>query len=163
MWGLSKLPDVRYYIKAGSSSADTKLNAFDRALMNAGCANYNLVRISSILPSEAKLVEKICYPEGSLLPTAYATLTASPNEKTGLRLSAAIAIGIPEDRSKPGVIMEYADYCDQTVARERVIDMVKTSMKDRAIHKYSIQTKSVSKIHEGFQYSCVIALVSIMM
>ena len=157
------LSDIRYYLGAGASSADMWLNAFDRALMDAGCANYNLIRVSSILPGNAKLVDSIHSPEGSLLPTAYAVITASPNENIGVRLSAAIAVGIPEDKSKAGVIMEYSDYCDESIAKDKAVSMLRVAMEDRDIQLYDIKIASASKIHEGLNYTCVLALVSIMM
>ncbi len=45
----------KYFVTKGVGESDTsQLNAFDRALMNAGIAQCNLVSVSSILPKKAK-------------------------------------------------------------------------------------------------------------
>jgi len=42
-------------IAAGTGSGPTKLAAFDAALQAAGTANYNLIRLSSIIPPGSKI------------------------------------------------------------------------------------------------------------
>lgn len=42
-------------IAAGTGTGPTKMAAFDAALNHAGVANYNLIRLSSIVPPEAKI------------------------------------------------------------------------------------------------------------
>jgi len=42
-------------IAAGTGTGPTKLAAFDVALKEAGIANYNLIRLSSIVPPESKI------------------------------------------------------------------------------------------------------------
>lgn len=47
----------KYFVTKGVGESDTsQLNAFDRALMNAGIAQCNLVSVSSILPKKAKRI-----------------------------------------------------------------------------------------------------------
>ena len=43
-------PAQRFKITSGKGAAEHGINAFDFALMNAGISDYNLVKISSILP-----------------------------------------------------------------------------------------------------------------
>jgi arginine decarboxylase len=42
-------------IASGTGAGPTKLAAFDAALMAAGTANYNLLRLSSIIPPDSKI------------------------------------------------------------------------------------------------------------
>jgi arginine decarboxylase len=42
-------------IASGVGSGPTKLSAFDAALNHAGIANYNLLRLSSVIPPNSKL------------------------------------------------------------------------------------------------------------
>ncbi len=44
------------HIASGIGSASTKLAAFDAALNHAGIANYNLVRLSSVIPPNSEIV-----------------------------------------------------------------------------------------------------------
>jgi len=43
-------------VSAGTGSGPTKLSAFDAALNAAGVANYNLIRLSSIVPPKSKII-----------------------------------------------------------------------------------------------------------
>jgi arginine decarboxylase len=47
-------------VSAGTGSGPTKLSAFDSALQSAGIANYNIIRLSSIIPAGAKIEEVDC-------------------------------------------------------------------------------------------------------
>ena len=43
-------------IAASTGESLTKLSAFDAALFNAGIANYNLLRLSSVIPPETSIL-----------------------------------------------------------------------------------------------------------
>ena len=96
---------IKYVLKHGVGRSKMYLPSFDKALIEAEVGNYNLVRLSSILPANSLEVEVIDITEGSLLPTAYATITS---DKSGDHLFSGIMIGFPEDENKVGVIMEYS-------------------------------------------------------
>ena len=42
-------------VSAGYGSGPTKLSAFDAALNDAGVANYNIIRLSSVIPPNTKI------------------------------------------------------------------------------------------------------------
>ena len=97
----------KYYMGSGKGrSKKSPLVAFDKALLDAGVGNYNLVRLSSILPARCEKTDKIDIPEGSLLPVAYATISS---DVPGDILCSGVAIGFPDDTDKVGVIMEYSE------------------------------------------------------
>lgn len=114
-----------YTLVRGASEGRTRLNAFDKALLKAGVGDTNLMRMSSILPPAAREVpvDSIQFPKGGLIPLAYATIDGNT---PGRLISAAIAVGIPEDESEPGVIMEYEDHADlktvEGIVRQMVVD-----------------------------------------
>lgn len=114
-----------YALVKGSAEGRTRLNAFDKALLKAGVGDTNLMRMSSILPPSAKQisVKEIHFPKGGLVPLAYATIDGTT---PGRMISAAIAVGIPEDPSEPGVIMEFEDHAPlanvEGIVRQMVID-----------------------------------------
>lgn len=95
----------KYKISKGVGRSENYLPSFDKALLDAGVGNYNLVRLSSIMPACAEEVQEINLKEGSLLPTAYATVTS---DKEGDILFSGIALGIPLNEEHVGVIMEYS-------------------------------------------------------
>jgi arginine decarboxylase len=117
-------PNVFCLVK-GASEGRTRLNAFDNALLNAGVGDTNLMRMSSILPPAAseRAIDDIELPKGGLIPLAYATIDSTT---PGRYISSAIAVGIPEDESEPGVIMEFEDHSRlenvESIVRQMVVD-----------------------------------------
>ena len=63
-----------YCLVSGAAEGNTRLNAFDNALLEAGVGDTNLMRMSSICPPGAKEVsrDEIDLPGGGLIPLAYA-------------------------------------------------------------------------------------------
>ena len=121
-----------YKISHGCGHGNQRITSFDSALIAAGVGNYNLVRLSSILPIDSLAVNRIGLPYGSLLPIAYAVESTNvPNR----RISAAVAIGypanIPEDEERCSVIMEYEGECSKEEAIEAVTAMVCEGFKER--------------------------------
>lgn len=47
---------MKIYLASGLGSGPTKLAAFDSALNHAGIANYNLLRLSSVIPPETEII-----------------------------------------------------------------------------------------------------------
>ncbi|WP_206017943.1 pyruvoyl-dependent arginine decarboxylase [Rhodohalobacter barkolensis] len=117
-----KTPNI-YTLVKGASEGHTRLNAFDKALLNANVGDTNLMRMSSILPPAAEQVDvsEITLPKGGLIPLAYATIDSTT---PGQLISASIAVGIPEDDREPGVIMEFEDHAPLTNVEEIVRQMV---------------------------------------
>lgn len=114
-----------YCLVKGAAEGRTRLNAFDKALLEAGVGDTNLMRMSSILPPAADpvSVNELVLPKGGLIPLAYATIDGTT---PGRMISSAIAVGIPEDDREPGVIMEFEDHASlgtvEAIVRQMVID-----------------------------------------
>ncbi|WP_249066767.1 pyruvoyl-dependent arginine decarboxylase [Halalkalibaculum roseum] len=117
-------PNV-FALVRGASEGRTRLNAFDNSLLNAGVGDTNLMRMSSILPPGAnqKNIDDLDLPKGGLIPLAYATIDSTT---PGRYISSAIAVGIPEDETEPGVIMEFEDHSKldnvENIVRQMVVD-----------------------------------------
>lgn len=148
---------MNYFLTSSVGRGTTILTSFDNALFNSGIANYNLVKISSILPARSVLARNIGLQEGAILFTAYAALTSKEEKK----IAAAVAVGIPEDETKIGVIMEYSGYCDKDLAEKKVRFMVEESMGFRGYKIKEIMSKSVEAISDGIQYITVLAALPI--
>lgn len=114
-----------YCLVKGAAEGRTRLNAFDKALLEAGVGDTNLMRMSSILPPAAEeiSVKELVLPNGGLIPLAYAAFDGTT---PGQWISAAIAVGIPEDDREPGVIMEFEDHAPlknvEEIVRQMVVD-----------------------------------------
>jgi arginine decarboxylase len=87
---------------AGHGEGNTELNAFDRALQDAGVADINFIRVTSIMPPGAHIIDLPRYPPGLLLPAVYARIASS---RAGERIAAGIGVGVSRERY--GVIMEH--------------------------------------------------------
>lgn len=147
---------MKYYkISSGSGKADQTLVAFDLALIHAGISNYNLLRVSSILPPGAKEATEIGLPEGSLLPTAYGTIVS---DIPGDRIASAVAIGFPCDESKVGVIMEYEGHCSKEQAETSVRQMTIEAMRNHGIEMKHIIVSGVDAVVENGCASCISAV-----
>jgi arginine decarboxylase len=90
------------WASAGAAEGDTELNAFDNALLAARIGNLNLIRVSSVLPQGAALLdEPMAITPGSLVPTVYSSHVSS---RPGDTIAAAVAIGVAD--AAPGMIYE---------------------------------------------------------
>lgn len=117
-------PNV-YFLVKGAAEGNTRLNAFDNALLEAGVGDTNLMRMSSICPPGAQEVSRddVVLPKGGLIPLAYAAIDSQTPQ---MWIASAIAVGIPEDPSEPGVIMEFEDHTRleyvETIVKQMVVD-----------------------------------------
>ncbi len=128
----------QFIIVAATAEGRHGLTAFDKALLEAGVGDINLVRLSSIMPHGCREAEKIAFPVGAFVPTAYGAYTS---EKQGELIAAAIGIGFAPDGS--GVIMEHAGACSAAEARRKVEEMLQEAFKNRERELVKIQVKSV--------------------
>jgi arginine decarboxylase len=121
---------TKFFLVQGSSEGFSLLNAFDGALLASGVGDTNLVRMSSILPPGCKELDPppVPMPQGALVPVAYASLYS---DVQGEMISAAVAIGIPEDGSRAGLIMEYSAKAEEKVVVDQVRKMVEKGMEMR--------------------------------
>lgn len=147
-----------YFITSGSGIADDELVSFDKALIDADISNYNLVRISSILPIGAERAESIDLIEGSPLLTAYGTMSCG---ESGTMIASAIAIGIPKDIQKVGVIMEFSGKCTKEVALDKVRNMAEQAMQNHGIALKKIISSGIDEKCSGKGVTTVISAVAI--
>ena len=145
-----------YKLTSGIGRAPYQLNAFDRSLIDAGISNYNLVKVSSILPKQTIQSDMIHLEEGSCLPTAFARIDSNiPGE----RLCSAVAVGIPQDPNHIGVIMEYAAKNQTSAEAEKIIqEMVQTAMNDHGIPYSDIKISSIeATVPDNGMYTALIS------
>lgn len=136
------LPD-KYFLVSGYAEGETLLNAFDNALLCAGIGNTNLIRLSSILPPAATLIEPFKLPAGSLVPVAYAS---EWSDEPGLEIAAAVACGVPDDPALPGVIMEHHTFSSAEHCLEICVGKVEAAFRHRGWTLEDIKTASASHI-----------------
>jgi arginine decarboxylase len=88
-----------------------KLASFELALRDAGIAEYNLVRVSSIFPPECKLIgRKEALAKLSPGQVLYAVIAESATNDPKRLIAASIGVAIPRDRSRYGYLSEHHSY-----------------------------------------------------
>ena len=143
----------KFTLVAGHSEGKSNLNAFDGALMDAGVANVNLLRLSSILPPGSNYQEKLIIPPGSLVPTAYGFITSA---NAGERISAAVGVGL--NGNSFGVIMEHARTGSANEAEATVRSMVEEAFRMRGLQLSDVMVASTEHVveHLGCAFAAVV-------
>ncbi|HQA50250.1 MAG: pyruvoyl-dependent arginine decarboxylase [Syntrophomonadaceae bacterium] len=142
----------KYFVTAAASEGETRLTAFDGALLKARVGNTNLLRVSSILPPGCEYDPDLIIPPGSLLPVAYGSITSA---EPGEVISAAVAVGIQAEGF--GVIMEYSGRCSKAIAEAEVTRMVEEAFRIRGLELVEVKTASVE--HTVEKIGCAFAAV----
>lgn len=139
-------------VVAGSGEGRTELTAFDRALMDAGIANLNFLKVTSILPQGVRVVPVPPFTPGMLTPAVYARITS---HTPGERIAAAVGLGFARDSY--GVIMEYQHTGTADNAEAIVRNMVEEALEIRGLAPEQIMV--ASREHVVQRTGCVIAAV----
>lgn len=147
----------KFYICSSVGAGTSILNSFDNALFNSGIANYNLLKVSSILPPYCAREKVVDMAEGSLLYTAYASKCTREKDEI---ISAAIAVGLPDDSEKIGVIMEFSGNCSMDKAKNKVSAMVVEAMKNRRIKIKELLCEGTEVIGNGYEYVTAFAALA---
>ena len=146
----------KFKISSGAATAEQELVAFDKALIDAGISNYNLLRVSSILPIGCHLTDTLDKLEGSALLVAYGSISS---DVPGETIASAVGVGVPKDKKRVGVIMEFAGVTEAKNADEIVRKMVSDAMKNHGIDCEEILSSSVEKTVIAGEYASVISSV----
>ncbi len=138
----------------GHAEGGTPLNAFDNALLAAGIGNVNLVKVSSIVPPYVAIVDLPKITPGALVPTAYATMTS---DVPGQTVAAAVGVALPDDPTKPGVIMEFHDIATRKDAERAIRAMLQEAFAVRGEPIRELRVFAVD--HTVERVGCAVAAV----
>ena len=129
-----------FYYASGIGRNKHKLVSFDNALIEAGFSEYNLIKVSSILPINCKLSKIITVKKGLPLLIAYGSITS---KETNATISSAVSIAIPQIANEIGIIMEFSGYCDKHTAELEVNQMSEAAMRNHKIPIKEILCSSI--------------------
>ena len=145
---------TQYFLVSGASDGTTPLNAFDGALLQAGIGNTNIVKMSSIVPPHCERISPIALPPGALVPAAYASLTS---DVPGEVISAGVALALPHDKERNGLIMVYSAKGDRAKIEETVRNMAVEGMR---VRKWEIkELKSIAVEYKVKKVGAVLAAI----
>jgi len=146
-----------FVLRVGLGYSQNKLNAFDRALVVAGISDYNIIKVSSVLPPNCLRQNGIILSKGSLLPSAFAVTYSNTIGET---ISAAVAVAIPFNKSDIGVIMEHSSFSNKNRTETMVRLMAEQAMNDRKVAFSEIISTSVEYLVATSDIHCAFATVS---
>ncbi len=147
-----------FTLSVGCGHSNSIINAFDRALISAGISDFNLIKISSILPPNCLQEKSVQINKGSLLPTAFSCIHAN---SVGTHLAAAVAIGIPVNPDNIGVIIECSDFSSKAEVEQFARSNAIQAMNDRNIKVKTVVSVSTECFVETQDDYCALAAVSL--
>ncbi len=121
-------PVLDITLRTGVGAGRTPLSAFDTALLDAGVANYNLVRLSSVIPRAGRLrrtSETLRGLHGDRLYCVYAEAHASAPGQI-----AWAGVGWIRDASGDGLFVEHVGE-----SREHLVEQIELSLADMAANR----------------------------
>lgn len=99
------------FLTKGVGKDKEKLTSFEKALRDAGIAQFNLVSISSIFPPHCKLIPK---KEGLKLlkpgQIVYTVMSRNSTNEPHRLITASVGIAIPKDKNQYGYLSEHAGF-----------------------------------------------------
>lgn len=113
------------FITKGVGKHKEKLTSFEMALRDAGIAEFNLVRVSSIFPPNCKLVPRATGLK-SLSPgeIVYVVMSENATNEPNRLIAASAGIAIPKEQNRHGYISEHHSFGENdTVAGEYAEDL----------------------------------------
>lgn len=127
---------MKVSITSGKAEGPSKLNAFDNALLAAGIGDVNLIKVSSIIPTGAEIVELPQFPAGKMVNTVLSYVSSS---REGDQLCAVIAVAISDEL---GCVVEHGGINqDPEKVKGEALDMVNTMMQVRGLEIKDIIVK----------------------
>lgn len=107
---MSSIP-TKVFLTRGAGKHREKLPSFELALRDAGIAQYNLVRVSSIFPPGCRIIPK---KEGiaQLKPgqVVFCVLSDCATNEPHRLIAASVGLSTPKDRSRYGYLSEHHSY-----------------------------------------------------
>lgn len=96
------------FFTAGSGIHKHKLTSFEMALRDAGIAQHNLVRVSSIFPPGCEIVSR---SEGTKMlrpgQVVFCVLSEAATNEPSRRVGSTVGVAIPADSERYGYISEH--------------------------------------------------------
>jgi arginine decarboxylase len=111
---------MNIHIASGVGTGPTKMAAFDAALQAAGAANYNLIRLSSIVPPGSKIIEvdgPITHQPGKWGDKLYVVMAELRVDTPNAEAWAGIG-WVQHEKTGEGLFVEHEGSNEATVRRD---------------------------------------------
>lgn len=142
-----------YTVVSGIGEGKYPILAFDSALRDAGIGDFNLVKVSSILPPGCQAKDYIEVEHGSIVYAAYSTATVTVDQK----VTVAVAVAVPWNKKDSGVIFETTS--DSSDVEIEISEMCKMAMQNRDRSIKEIKRSAIHIVGKKDTYVCGISAV----
>jgi len=120
----------KIFFTNGVGRSTTPLAAFESALRDAGIHQYNLVRVSSIIPPNCEIIKR---EEGIPLLSAgavtFLVLSRIEANESNRLIAASIGLAVPKDKNTYGYLSEYEAFGESDkVAGEKAEELAATML-----------------------------------
>jgi arginine decarboxylase len=133
-------PPNLLWTTSGDAEGVTRLNAFDNALVVAGIGDWNLVKVTSVAPASARLIDdRPAAKSGSIVPVV---LAAAESDRPGELVTATVGIG--RGSGSHGMIMEAAGPGEPEEMEATVRRMLNESFMRRGLELETVTIRSMS-------------------
>ncbi len=99
------------FLTKGMGKHKEKLTSFEMALRSAGIAQYNLVKVSSILPPECKIITKDrglkCLSPGEIV---FCVMSENSINESHRLIAASIGLAVPKNKTEYGYLSEHHSF-----------------------------------------------------
>jgi arginine decarboxylase len=138
-------PPNLLWTTVGHAEGETRLNAFDNALIAAGIGDWNLVKVTSVAPAAARLVEiRPAAESGCVVPVVLASVES---DRPGELVTASVGIG--RGNGGHGMIMEASGPGDPEQMEASVRRMLNESFMRRGLELETVTVRSMSHTVEN--------------
>lgn len=148
----------KFCLVSGSGIDKYEITSFDKSLIMAGVGNYNLVRVSSIIPPNAFPTTTIDIPYGSVLYTAYSVNITQKEEL----ISSAVVVAVPLKSNDIGVIIEYSCRGNKNIALKKATELAEDAMQRRGINDFKLFFNGIEIQGKSGFYSTTFAAVALL-
>ena len=146
-------------VTTGTGTGDTSLSAFDAALFSAGIANYNLIRLSSVIPEGFEpQIEQVDFNGQEFGYKLYVVTASETQTEVGKEAWAGIGWVVTESEPKKGLFVEHHGY-DKTEVEEAIKSSLTNMVTYRAEKYGPIQFKLSGIKCEGKPVCALVAAI----
>lgn len=139
---------MKIYLASGLGSGPTKLAAFDAALNDAGIANYNLLRLSSVIPPHTEIIQAKSPIPSEKMPGGWGDrlyVVMAEERVDTPNVEAWAGIGwVQEKGSNKGLFVEHEGNSEASVRRD-ISQSLEALMATRNVDFGEIQMQVVGK------------------
>lgn len=137
---------MNIHVVSGLGTGPTKLSAFDAALNAAGVANYNIIKLSSVIPSKTKIFihnDKLDKLSGRWGDKLYVVMAESRVDTPNVEAWAGIG-WVQDKKTGKGLFVEHDGNSEEAVRRD-ITQSLEALMATRNVDFGAINMKVVGK------------------